>query len=144
MASSRQIKRLDSVSRSLIYSHFGESVQGALTIRAFAAQRRFTTESQNKVDANQTCHYHLLVANRSIDSVIHTCSCLLHSFMSAALFVSLHTRVRNSCDFGTGGWLFVWNSLATASSSSQRSSLFTNETTSRREKSVFPSPTPWV
>ena len=71
VASSRQIKRLDSVSRSLIYSHFGESVQGALTIRAFAAQQRFTSESQNKVDANQTCHYHILVANRCASSSHH-------------------------------------------------------------------------
>ena len=64
VASSRQIKRLDSVSRSPIYSHFGETVQGATTIRAFHAQPRFIEESQNKVDANQKCYFHTLTSNR--------------------------------------------------------------------------------
>ena len=64
VASSRQIKRLDSVSRSPIYSHFGESVQGASTIRAFGLQERFITESQHKVDDNQKCYFHTLVSNR--------------------------------------------------------------------------------
>ena len=91
VASSRQIKRLDSVSRSLIYSHFGESVQGALTIRAFAAQQRFTSESQNKVDANQTCHYHILVANR--------CASSSHVMMQR----DVHVR------YLAGGWQCAWS-----------------------------------
>ncbi|KAH9518523.1 Multidrug resistance-associated protein 1 [Bulinus truncatus] len=64
VATSRQLKRLESVSRSPIYSHFGETITGAVTIRAFGLQDLFIKESQNRVDKNQVCYYPGIVANR--------------------------------------------------------------------------------
>ncbi|XP_020807934.1 multidrug resistance-associated protein 1 isoform X13 [Drosophila serrata] len=64
VATSRQLMRLESVSRSPIYSHFSETVTGASTIRAYDVGNRFIDESDAKVDKNQVCKYPSVIANR--------------------------------------------------------------------------------
>ncbi|XP_025074063.1 multidrug resistance-associated protein 1 isoform X4 [Pogonomyrmex barbatus] len=64
VATSRQLKRLESVSRSPIYSHFSESVTGAPIIRAYGVQEQFIHESENRVDFNQVCYFPSIIANR--------------------------------------------------------------------------------
>ncbi|XP_016051783.1 PREDICTED: multidrug resistance-associated protein 1 [Miniopterus natalensis] len=64
VASSRQLKRLESVSRSPVYSHFNETLLGVSVIRAFAEQDRFIRQSDLKVDENQKAYYPSIVANR--------------------------------------------------------------------------------
>jgi len=61
---SRQLRRLESVSRSPIYSHFGETLLGVSTIRAYGAQDRFILGSMKRVDDNQACYYPTIVTNR--------------------------------------------------------------------------------
>jgi ABC-type multidrug transport system fused ATPase/permease subunit len=53
IATARQVKRLESISRSPIYSHFGETVSGAPTIRAYGVTRNFINENERKIDDNQ-------------------------------------------------------------------------------------------
>lgn len=64
VATSRQLKRIESVTRSPIYSHFGETITGQSTIRAYGAQQRFIADSVQRVDFNQLCSYPAIVAAR--------------------------------------------------------------------------------
>ncbi|KAM4692498.1 LOW QUALITY PROTEIN: ATP-binding cassette sub-family C member 3 [Rhinophrynus dorsalis] len=64
VATSRQLKRLESVSRSPIYSHFSETITGASIIRAYGRQSSFVQLSDNKVDENQKSYYPGIVSNR--------------------------------------------------------------------------------
>ncbi|CAG7784814.1 unnamed protein product [Allacma fusca] len=64
IATSRQLKRLESISRSPIYSHFGETVAGVASIRAFKDEERFIWDSEDKMEQNQACQYCIAVANR--------------------------------------------------------------------------------
>nr|XP_009681743.1 PREDICTED: multidrug resistance-associated protein 1 isoform X3 [Struthio camelus australis] len=64
VATSRQLKRLESVSRSPVYSHFNETLLGVSVIRAFEEQKRFIQQNDMKVDENQKAYYPSIVANR--------------------------------------------------------------------------------
>jgi ATP-binding cassette subfamily C (CFTR/MRP) protein 1 len=64
LRTSRELKRLDSVSRSPIYAHFQESLSGMSTIRAYHQQKRFELENEWRVDANLRAYYPSISANR--------------------------------------------------------------------------------
>ena len=64
VATSRQLKRLESITRSPIYSHFQETLLGVASIRAYRQQERFILESEKRVDFNQIAYYPSICANR--------------------------------------------------------------------------------
>lgn len=64
LRTSRELKRLDSVSRSPIYAHFQESLGGVSTIRAYRQQQRFELENEWRVDANLKAYFPSISANR--------------------------------------------------------------------------------
>ena len=63
-ATSREVKRLDSVTRSPIYSHFSQCLNGLSSIRAYGAQGRMVEESGRKLDANTRMNVASFSANR--------------------------------------------------------------------------------
>ncbi|XP_041825781.1 multidrug resistance-associated protein 1-like [Melanotaenia boesemani] len=64
IASSCQLRRLEAVSRSPIYSHFNETVQGASVIRAFGKQQCFILQANHRIDTNQEAYFPRFVATR--------------------------------------------------------------------------------
>ena len=64
LRTSRELKRLDSISRSPIYAHFQESLGGITTIRAYNQQQRFALENEWRIDANLRAYFPSISANR--------------------------------------------------------------------------------
>ena len=64
LRTSRELKRLDSVSRSPIYAHFQETLGGINTIRAYHQELRFSLENEWRVDANLRAYFPSISANR--------------------------------------------------------------------------------
>jgi len=64
IATSRELKRLDSVAASPIFSHFGETLSGLTTVRAFNRQDMFFDKNQELLDASNQCWWPIQVVNR--------------------------------------------------------------------------------
>ena len=60
----RQIKRLNLASKSPIFSHFGETLTGVTTIRAYNVEDRFKNEMESKIDDNLTFFYPSYLSNK--------------------------------------------------------------------------------
>jgi len=61
---SRELKRLDGISRSPVFSAFGEVLEGVSTIRAFRAEDRFISDEYRKLDRNLQAYYLYVASNR--------------------------------------------------------------------------------
>ncbi|KAG7444868.1 ABC transporter [Guyanagaster necrorhizus] len=62
-ASARELKRLDAVLRSSLYSHFSESLSGLATIRAYGESERFVKENEERIDVENRAYW-LTVTNQ--------------------------------------------------------------------------------
>lgn len=64
LATSRELKRIDAVTRSPIFAWFSESLTGLSTIRAFHHQPVFVSINQKRIDHNQICYLPSISVNR--------------------------------------------------------------------------------
>ncbi|KAJ7454698.1 ABC transporter [Mycena latifolia] len=62
-ASAREIKRLDALLRSSLYTHFSESLSGLATIRAYGVAERFRLDNERLVDTENRAYW-LTVTNQ--------------------------------------------------------------------------------
>lgn len=61
MRSIRQLKRIESVTRSPVYNHFSEMISGLSSVRAYGAEQSFIGLSDSKVDTTLNCSYLLFL-----------------------------------------------------------------------------------
>ncbi|MEW5309623.1 MAG: hypothetical protein WDW38_001500 [Sanguina aurantia] len=64
IASTRELKRLDSVAFSPIFQHFNESLTGLITIRAFRKQHQFTKKNRDSLNHSNRAYWPIQVVNR--------------------------------------------------------------------------------
>lgn len=105
-ASSREAKRLDSISRSPRYAHFKEALQGLVVIRAFDKKDWFTDEFFKRLRHNQRMFYGNYMINRWFSSRIP----VIGGLISIATAVSIVIAVKyGSLSPGVAGLLTVYS-----------------------------------
>ncbi|OAY49526.1 ABC transporter C family member 4 [Manihot esculenta] len=58
LSTSRELTRLDSITKAPIIHHFSESISGVMTIRSFNKQEKFCQENVNRVNENLRMDFH--------------------------------------------------------------------------------------
>lgn len=81
---SRELKRIDSVSRSPLYAQIGETLGGLATIRAFREESRFVSLNEKLVRNNHKPYYNLMSATQWLSLRLEFTSAFIVFF--AALF----------------------------------------------------------
>ncbi|CCH46915.1 ATP-dependent bile acid permease [Wickerhamomyces ciferrii] len=61
---SRELKRYEAITKSPIHQHFGETLVGVSTIRAYGIERRFLQENLIKIDNNNKPFIYMWITNR--------------------------------------------------------------------------------
>ncbi|RAK76861.1 ABC bile acid transporter [Aspergillus fijiensis CBS 313.89] len=64
LSAAREIKRLESISRSPVYEQIATCLQGITTIRAFNQRKRYIAALHNKLDRQAQASWHLYLFNR--------------------------------------------------------------------------------
>lgn len=64
LKTSRELRRLDSISRSPIFANFQESLNGVSLIRAYGQEERFKFLNRNRIDRNIRAYHPAINANR--------------------------------------------------------------------------------
>jgi ABC-type multidrug transport system fused ATPase/permease subunit len=96
--SSRELRRLNNLLRSRIYEHFGESMSGLPTLKAFGAVSRFVEDNASKIDTENTAYWLSIACQRWLNLRLDLCGAVL--VLAAGLLV---VGLRDSIDPSAGG-----------------------------------------
>ncbi|KRY65464.1 Multidrug resistance-associated protein 1 [Trichinella pseudospiralis] len=110
VSTSRQLKRIESVSRSPVYSLFQQILQGITSIRAYKAQNHFRLVLQRSVDWNQATNYPVLVSNRWLATRLELIGNLLVFFTAS---YAVYSRDLHSSSVGMVGLAVTYALLIT-------------------------------
>jgi len=112
LATSRELKRLDAISRSPIFAWFSESLAGSPSIRAFSQQSIFIAKNQEHLDHNQVCYLPGIYVNRWLAVRLEFSGAVIISVIATLAVIALRTT---DVDAGLVG-LVVSYALNTTSS----------------------------
>ena len=101
LRTSRELKRLDSVSRSPIYAHFQESLGGITTVRAYRQQGRFALENEWRMDANIRAYFPSINANRWLAVRLESIGSII--ILAAAMFATISVSTGGGLSAGMIG-----------------------------------------
>ncbi|CAF3485428.1 unnamed protein product [Fusarium graminearum] len=96
--SSRELRRLNNLLRSRIYEHFGESLSGLPTLKAFGAVPRFVDDNARKIDTENTAYWLSVACQRWLNLRLDLCGATL--VLAAGLLV---VGLRGTIDPSSGG-----------------------------------------
>ncbi|XP_075384409.1 ATP-binding cassette sub-family C member 6 isoform X2 [Tenrec ecaudatus] len=125
VASSCQLRRLESTCHSAVCSHVAETFQGSTVVRAFRAQGSFVAQSNAHVDESQRASFPRLVADRwlaanlellgnSLVLAAATCAVLSRAHLSASLVgfsVSTALQVTQTLQWAVRTWTELESSV---------------------------------
>ncbi|EXJ92718.1 ATPase [Capronia epimyces CBS 606.96] len=86
--SSRDLKRIEAVQRSPLFQHFGETLTGVVTIRAYGDESRFIQESNVRVNTHNRPYIYLWATNRWLAFRIDMAGALVSFFSAMFLIVN--------------------------------------------------------
>ena len=89
----RDLQRLESVSRSPIFSHFSETLNGLSTIRAFGVTRRFEAISAAFVTKNTRCYFNQDMASQWVALRLELIAALISCLTILIPVIALHLGV---------------------------------------------------
>ncbi|KAI1317577.1 hypothetical protein EDD11_008147 [Mortierella claussenii] len=92
LSTSREIRRLDSVSRSPVFAHFQETLGGISTIRAYRQQHRFIQGNEHRLDQNLRAFYPGIAGNRWLAFRLE---CLSSIIIFGSAFLSVVSLARH-------------------------------------------------
>ncbi|CAF2981984.1 unnamed protein product, partial [Rotaria sp. Silwood2] len=95
LQSNREIKRLENVTRSPVYTLFSTSLRGLSTIRAFKAKEHFMELLTDRIDRNTRANITMLGAMQWISLRFNLISCLV-MFITAILVIVLRNKIQIS------------------------------------------------
>jgi ABC-type multidrug transport system fused ATPase/permease subunit len=85
LSTSRELTRLDSITKAPVIVHFSESISGVMTIRAFRKQKEFSLENIKRVNSNLRMDFHNFSSNAWLGFRLELLGSLI--FCISALFM---------------------------------------------------------
>ncbi|XP_042476193.1 ABC transporter C family member 14-like [Macadamia integrifolia] len=113
LATSRELTRLDSITKAPVIHHFSESIAGVMTVRCFRKQGRFIQENIDRVNRNLRLDFHNNGSNEwlgfrleLIGSIILCVSAIFMVFLPSSIINPAYVGLSLSYGMSLNGVLF--------------------------------------